>query len=146
MSKCVRMVKVVFISLIFKPINTDKWMIQRSYSDPTYCAHERTSSFAFGNRSFVRINYKKTREQTSDKKKSFKHGFENRSKAFVLFETIVVIEYTWISEAGAGQWVWIISFDTNPTPPSHSSGGWVCNWYMNGWLKDMTLQTIKQST
>ena len=30
---------------------------------------------------------------------------------------------TWMSAAGAGQWVWIISFDTNPTPPSQTSGG-----------------------
>lgn len=32
-------------------------------------------------------------------------------------------KFTWMSAAGAGQWVWIISFDTNPTPPSQTSGG-----------------------
>lgn len=31
---------------------------------------------------------------------------------------------TWISAAGAGQWVWIISLDTNPTPSFHTSGGY----------------------
>ena len=34
------------------------------------------------------------------------------------------LTFTWISVAGGGQWVWIISFDTNPTPPFHPSGGW----------------------
>lgn len=37
---------------------------------------------------------------------------------------IIGIGQTWISEAGAGQWAWIISFDTKPTPPSQFSGGW----------------------
>ena len=46
----------------------------------------------------------------------------------VLFSTWTVRtkDFTWMSVAGAGQWAWIISFDTNPTPPSQISGG--CTW------------------
>lgn len=39
---------------------------------------------------------------------------------------------TWISAAGAGQCFSIISLDTKPTPPSHTSGGWPENIVQQG--------------